>query len=177
MDNKENKGYVVDGFLFATESEAQVARKELQGILYLQKNNNLKDVKVMRQVYLKLLKQGLFHTQVGLNYLKHLQNAIGAKEGMENLPPIPVERKEIDTQSVQKMKKAMSELDDVGHKYRIRFRISLIVIMALLACVCFMIGIAATTNQPHILNYEEKIIDKYEHWEKELEEREQKLKE
>lgn len=175
-ENKEIKGYVVDGYLFETEKEAQLARKELQGIIYLQKNNNLKDIKVMKQVYEKLLKQGLFRTPVGLNYLKRLQSAIVDKEGMESVPPIPVAVKGMDGTTDLRVKRTMMELDDVGWKYRKRFRIAVAIIGILSACLVLMLAIASTTNQPNILNYEEKLIDKYEHWEQELEEREEMLK-
>lgn len=178
MDNHTDmKDLVVDGYLFATEEEAQVARKELQGIQFLQRNNNIKDIKVLKQIYQKLLQQGLFKTPIGLNYLKRLQSAIIAKEGSENITPIPVNSAKTLSATSLRERKTMMDLNDVGGIYRKRFHLALIVIAILGGCLVFMIGIAATTNQPNILNYEEKIIDKYEHWEQELNERESQLKE
>ena len=40
-----------------------------------------------------------------------------------------------------------------------------------------MFAITLTSNTPTILNYENKLIDRYEHWEQELNEREQELDE
>ena len=174
---QEPKGYVVDGYLFVMKSEAQAAQKELQGVRYLQKNNNLKDIKVVQQVYYKLLEQGIFHTPVGLNFLKSLQNQLNHKGVSEELPPIPVPRKTKEEQDVAALKKNMLQLTDVGNVYKTRFRRAMIVIVILAAAMVFMVGVAATTNQPNILNYEEKIIDKYETWQNDLEEREQKLNE
>lgn len=176
-EQKQEKGFVVDGYLFATEEEAQEARKELQGILYLQKNNNLRDAKVMLQIYQKLLEQGLFRTPIGLNYLKYLQNNIRNSNLVDSVPPIPVFRGKREEISSLNESKTMMELNDVGGMYRRRFRIAIFVIIILLAGMAAMIGIAATTNQPNILNYEQEIIDKYEQWEQELEMREKNLKE
>lgn len=176
-ENKDIKGYVVDGYLFESEKEAQTAQKELQGILYLQRNNNLKNIKVMKQIYEKLLKQGLFRTPVGLNYLKQLQTAIVEKEGAKSVSPIPVGGKGTEEVSNLRVRKTMQDLNDVGFKYRKRFRISVAVIGILSACLVFMLVLASTTNQPNILNYEEKLVDKYEHWEQELDEREKMLEE
>jgi len=179
MEEQEVQGYIVDGYLFSTEKEAKIAQKELQGIIYLQKNNDMKDLKVVKQIYQKILKQGLFKTAVGINYLKQLQNFIISKEGQDDILPIPVGDRDdsLAKNTSMRERKAYLELDDVGWKYRKRFRLAVIVIGVLSACVVFMMIVASTTNQPNILNYEEKLIDKYEHWEQELEEREKLLKE
>lgn len=179
---EDSQGYVVDGFLFADRQDAARAAKELQGILYLQRNNNLKDIRVMKQVYQKLLSQGLFRTPVGLNYLKYLQNAIAAKEGFEEVSPIPVQMYENRSadggKGTQDSNRTLHlrEMDDIGFRYRRRFRIAMAVVAVLSACLVCMLVIASTTNQPNILNYEEKLVDKYEQWEQELEERESLLK-
>lgn len=176
MDNeKEQKGYVVDGYLFATEKQAQEAKKELEGIKFLQRNNDMKDAKVLVQIYNRLLEQGLFHTPIGLNYLKYLQNAIRAGGG-EDVAPIPVRKGRTDDHDSMQFRKNMKELNDVGNVYRKRFRVAMFVISLLSACLVFMICVAATTDQPNILNYEDKIVNKYEQWEQELERREQDLK-
>lgn len=173
---EDKKGYIVDGFLFGTEKQAQTAQKELQGIRFLQKNNNMKDPKVLLQVYHKLLEQGLFSTPVGLNYLKRIQNELQAKGMEDELMPIPVASEGMDKKNPISVRKTMMELNDVGDVYKKKFQLSLIVIAILTGCLLFMVGVAATTNSPHILNYEEKMITKYEKWEQELEQREQNLK-
>lgn len=170
---KEQEGYIVEGFLFATQKEADDATKESQGIRYLQKNNNMKDTKVMEQVYTKVLEQGLFHTPVGMNYLKSLQNALRSR-GCGNLLPIPVRQAE-GSGTTFSMRRKLTGLDDVGGSYRKKYKVCIAVIAVMGACIVGMLGIAATTNQPNILNYEQKLVDKYEQWEEELENREQKL--
>ena len=47
----------------------------------------------------------------------------------------------------------------------------------MLAIIIGMFIINQTSNHPTILNYEEKIIDKYAQWEEQLDQREQELNE
>ena len=56
-------------------------------------------------------------------------------------------------------------------------RILLILCITLLLCVLGMFYVNSTINSPTILNYEEKLIDKYSSWEQELTEREAAVKE
>lgn len=49
--------------------------------------------------------------------------------------------------------------------------------LILLISVVSMMLLAATSDSVNILNYENKLIDKYSSWEQELEEREQAVKE
>lgn len=174
---EDKKEYIVDGFLFESPKQAQIARKELQGILFLQKNNNMKDPKVLLQVYNKVLEQRLFSTVVGLNSLKKIQSELQAKGVAEELLPIPVVNVGAKKDNPIRERKTMMELNDVGDVYKKKFRFSLLIIAILSACLIFMVVVASTTNSPHILNYEEKIITKYEKWEQELEQREQALDE
>lgn len=175
MDNQNETFYIVDGYLFQTEKEAQMAKKELKCVEFLQKNNNIKDPKVALEVYHKLLKQGLFCTPIGIHYLKYLQNMILSKGIVENVEPIPLKSKVKEPKITVQEKKRMLDLDDVGGVYKRKYRICLVIIGVLLTCVIGMFIIASTTTHPTILNYEEKLINKYEQWEMELEEREKNL--
>ena len=58
-----------------------------------------------------------------------------------------------------------------------RLRISLIVNLFLAVLVAGMMIITLTSDQPNIVNYENKIVDKYAQWQQELEEREQAVRE
>ena len=49
--------------------------------------------------------------------------------------------------------------------------------LILLISVVSMMLLAATSDNVNIVNYENKLIDKYSSWEQELEEREQAVKE
>lgn len=175
MANQEEKYFIVDGYLFQTEKEARMAEKELACVEFLQKNNNLKNPKVILEVYHKILEQGLFQTPVGIHYLKQLQNTILSRKIVEKLEPIPVKSDVKEAKTTIQEKNRMLNLDDVGGVYKRKYRICLGIIGVLLICVIGMFVIASTTEHPTIINYEEKLINKYEQWEMELKERENNI--
>ena len=65
---------------------------------------------------------------------------------------------------------------DDGFNYAAAFRITLGVAVILAISVIFMCVVAASTDNITILNYENKLIDRYSSWEKQLAEKEEELK-
>ena len=64
-----------------------------------------------------------------------------------------------------------------GKNYKGRCQFFMVTSLILLISVVSMLLLAATSDNVNILNYENKLIDKYSSWEQELEEREQAVKE
>lgn len=174
----ENNKFIVDGFSFQTMDEANCAKKELRGIVFLEENNNMNDVNVMIQVYNKLLQQRLFQTAVGRHYLKQIQGRILEKRPNSILEPIELERMDNNSDTGKSglgRTVRISDFIDVGLNYRKKLKLSIIVNVILLLGMAAMFMLASTSSNPNILNYETKLQDRYAQWEKELEEREQEL--
>jgi len=70
-------------------------------------------------------------------------------------------------------KKASKKTDGYRKKYEITLFISVILAVSVIG----MFIVASTSDSPTIINYENKLIDKYAAWEQELDEREAALKE
>lgn len=173
---KDVNEYIVDGYLFSTKQEAQMAKKEYDAIIYLQKMNNMNNPKVMLQVYEKMISQKLFVTPVGRDYLKSLQRRLYLKYDRKSITPIPVlGSNNITDVSVINSRKKLLEFDDVGNYYKKKIKVFIVVNIMLVTALAFMILLAATTDSAHILNYENTLINRYEHWEQELDEREEEL--
>ena len=60
----------------------------------------------------------------------------------------------------------------LAKKYRSYFRYAVIICVVFLITIGGMFYILSTTDSPTIVNYENKIIDKYSSWEEELNQRE-----
>ena len=193
MENERN--YIIDGFVFHTRKEAEKAQKEYDGIEYLRKNADLSDPDKMLQLYNRMLEQGLFETAVGLHFLRNLQTSlreipyisdevISPIDAGRQVPEAPKEqvavpeKKPVKSRRQQK-KDAQSELKQTVADTRVRakFAISLVINIILILLVGGMFFIASTTDSTTILNYKNKVINEYEDWEKELEEREQAIEE
>ncbi len=73
--------------------------------------------------------------------------------------------------------RANKDIDAKENKYRERFHISLILNIVLVAVIIILFFIAASKDNPTVLNYEEKLLNKYSSWAEELESRERELNE
>ena len=82
-------------------------------------------------------------------------------------------KEKTNNKNVTKAKSDSSEI----RRLKIVNKVLLILCITLLLCVIGMFYVSTTINSPTILDYEEKLIDKYSSWEQDLTEREQALKE
>ena len=116
------------------------------------------------------------------------------KEEEAPAPKRPVEKKEgakpapkpgAEEKASRKEKKQKEKIEDLTpekmtmalKRYKKLSRLLLIACITMLLIIIGMFAINATSQNPTILNYEEKIVDKYASWEEELDAREQELNE
>ena len=194
---------IVEGFFFADENVSQKAIKEAESVQYVKGRVDMRNPRMVLEMYRKLVAENVFETPVGLLYLKELQDYLLERPEIaeEDLEPIQVlstfgvtapagggsdgeeslewyeehlaeqvqKRRVADTRRVR----AERKLKDV----RGRLYISLACISFFVILVVGMIVITMLDKHPNIINYENKIVDKYVEWQQELEEREQAVKE
>lgn len=186
--------YCIDGFLFQTEEEAEQAQKEVEGIHYIKANLNMEDPQAVLQVYDNLIKQRLFETPVGYCFLHELKEYLVAIPAISNedIKAIPiVQTEQADLSEIKKSKKKSEKKAEKKQKqsrqktqkkeknvnYKSRCTVFMTTTLILAISVITMMILAATSDNVNILNYENKLIDKYSAWEQELDEREQALDE
>ena len=192
--------YNIGGYIFDDENKAKKAAKELKAVEYILGQIKESDERGVLTVYNKLIKQRLFSTEIGMGFLSQLrQNLVASGVFTEGeIPPLysleESQEKKLSapepeiTKEVQSPKKAKVDADkkNVGVTSeekqlirRLRFvnRLLLVLCITLLLCVIGMFYVNSTINSPTILNYEEKILDKYSAWEQDLTQREAAVKE
>ncbi len=183
--------YEAVGFAFPDEKMMEKALKEAEGIRYVKNSADLTDPQVVFRVYRQMVDQRLFETPVGYSFLYELQEYLWTNPSISNdtIPPIPVNapaavqpvapvrpqteprvRTEVKTKIVHK-----TEVKNVD--YKLKFKACLSVCVVLLLIVIGMFAVTATSGNINIVNYENALIEKYEHWEAQLQEREDKLRE
>lgn len=172
--NQEKKEFLVDGFLFQDEELAEKAKKEAAGIRYIKNKISMDDPEMVLQIYNKMIEQKMFETQVGIRYLKELQDYLEAMPAIlnEDIKPIPVE--EIIRQEFVTVKEQEDKVKKVSDG---KVRVSVMLNVILMLIIVAMFAITLTSDHPNILNYEEKLLDRYAGWEQELEEREKQVRE
>lgn len=188
MAKKENTTTIVDGFVFEDPEEAKKAQKEAEGVRYIKSKTDMENPEMVLQIYKDMIRQKVFETEVGIAYLAELQDYLKKVPYIndEDILPVPTVTRETDALVRKKAKKAEKKSANIGQNqapvtgkgvdYKKKFQISLVINVVLAVCIVCMFLINLTTNQTTILNYESKIIDKYESWEQELNERETKLR-
>ncbi len=184
MENKTEagRGIVADGFFFRDKQAAEQAQREAEGVKFIQEKIDRSQPRMVLQVYNQVVRQNMFETVVGQTYLKDLQEYLKAVPEIQpdEILPIQVEqvRHTVVLTPPKKEEPKEQVVTRVKHKdYKKSFQMSFILNIALIVCIIFMFLINLSSDSPTILNYENKLIDKYVQWEEELEEREQILRE
>ena len=183
MSEKKN-GIMINGFCFENEEEAARAKKEADGVRYLREKINTDAPESVLGIYNKMVQQRLFETAVGYTYLGELQEYLKSIPFIdaEAILPIPVQHPVLE-ESIQKKRRAErkttpeTQIQVQNFDFRKRYQAALYVCLVLFLCIVGMFAVSISSSSPTILNYETKLIDRYEQWERELEEREAALKE
>lgn len=187
--SKKEQTYVVEGFAFFSEKEAEQAKKELEGIRYIKEKTNMNNPDMVLQIYNKMVREKMFATAVGYAYLFDIQEYLRTNLNIRDEDILPIEIIHPSVQErlqevrhkhqlqIQKMKKEAKKKSVPETEMQKKYKLSLLVNLILAISVVFMFIISATSDYPTILNYEETLINRYSAWEHELTEREATLRE
>lgn len=188
--------YKVGNYEFETQTQAQVAQKEAEGIRYIRSQTNMDDPDVVLQLYNRLILKEVFVTPVGFDFLRQLQEYLNTIPYIKNedILPIPVYRPELveeedpeqeravkaraEKRRRKKEKEFRAQQKRKNRDYHGAYVVSTFfaVVFALVIAGMFAITYLSDDNVI-ILNYENAIIDKYEDWQQSLDERERQLDE
>lgn len=182
MSNTTMKtGNTVNGFVFRNAAEAEQAKKEADGVTYICDKVNMDEPEMVLQIYNKMIQQRLFETAVGFAYLKELQEYLETIPFINNedILPIIVQHPVLEENLAKRSKasKTAEKPKILNGDYKKKFHVAAFISGILTVCIIAMFVITATTNNATILNYESQLIDKYEHWEQELLDRETAISE
>ncbi len=197
--------YKVGGFIFDNEETAKKAAKELKATQYiLDQLKNADDAAVL-SIYRRLLSQNIFETDLGLAFLKQLEDNLVASGLLEaRMSSISHEDSEVQVEKTAlfepsskevglkknnkisssktkktKSKKKLKGQPSIEERYKrlcIINKILIVICIGLVISIAAMFYINSTINSPTILNYEEQILNKYSNWEQELNKREEALR-
>lgn len=194
--------YIVDGYTFETKQQEQQAQRELEGVKFIKKELDMGKPELVLEIYNHILKEKMFSTPIGYTFLRELQEYLLASPRIDNRYVHPIDfqpmiqsSKESDKEALklqrekrrqqerekkkqlkEKKKLSKAERDNQAGKYRRLFHQSVVINIALLAVILGMFLLVHYSDVPTIIDYENKLIDKYEQWETQLNEREQQLR-
>lgn len=174
MKNEER--LIVDGYLYGNADDVNRAKEEKKTVKFLQSKINYEDIQNALKIYDKAIKDKIFKTPVGFEFLKVMRFEM-IRHGMpaENIQPIPlyvVFSKEVEQRPIR-----IFQVKEQSGNLKESLRISLWVNIALGILVVGMFMITLFGDNTNILNYKYKIENEYVNWEQELEEREAVVRE
>ncbi len=176
-------------YQFENKDVYEQALMEEKVIKSMRSKFNLMDGKVAQKVYCKAVEEHVFTTVVGYAFLNELRNTavIWGKIPPERLPVIPVKGSLGEVVVQQARPSGVRAADGSRFKrlyegQRLINKKLKVVVFALVAIVIAIV-VMDVKSEYSVFTYftdykakmEEELIDKYEHWEKELTEREAAL--
>ena len=178
--------YELDSYTFESRETYDVAKRELDIINMLRDKVDLTDPKSVLKVYNKFVSEKTFVTIVGYAFLNELRTVLieAGVASEASLGAIPIRERKASTgdvmptrpQGESKFKRMYEHQTLVNTKIKI----------ALVAVIVLMIGLVGITMATdksvftyftdYKSNMEEEIINKYEKWEEELQQREDAIR-
>lgn len=177
MAEKDN--LLVNGYRFGSFKDAQIAEEEIKKAKYFETRLTGKTGRNRLAVYDQILDKKVFHTPIGWEYLRYMQEEMqGLGISEEEIRPIPmyltfVHEEEQEAEKPVRQRIRPSRRNDIMRKYRITLLLN--VLLGILVVAMFAITI--NSDNPNILNYKNAIVNQYATWEQELTERENAVRE
>lgn len=182
----------IDCFLFATEDTYETAKREKIVIEKIRKKYDVRNKQVALKIYRKAVKDNSFSTLVGYAFLEELyHNMEMAGVEVQELPPVFTEKKEEGEKessssqirihkNAQERKNSKWKLLYEGQK---RINKHLKIAIAMLVILILSLFVIEYKSQYSIFTYftdykskmEQELIDQYENWEEQLQQREDAL--
>lgn len=169
-----DEGREVDGFIFATLSDANIAREEIKKIKYIAEKLDYQNPESVLTIYNKMIANRVLVTPIGHAFLRELQmflytNTDISDEDVKDIPLYtvygtkPGELSKLDSLYVKPKEKKT---------YRKEYITAVWISITLGFLVIAMFIITLKADNPNILNYKNALLDQYSTWEQELTERE-----
>lgn len=186
----EEQQKVINGYLFETNQEYIKAQREKQVVDQMKKTMDWKNPETAYKLYRKILDKNSFTTIIGIHFLWELRSVIlrsGMKVEAEELfvPVKGMEIAELEADNTDVNNQLGSSLAQITfqnaqtekyktmmEKYQSSNKIKNIIIVFLVFIIAGMLLISQFTPYSIFTDYENRIINQYEEWEKELEARE-----
>lgn len=186
---EENRGIHSNGFYYQDVEAGEIAQREEKAIDYLREQCLTATPEKVLTIYDKLLDSSLFKTESGIVFLHQLRESLLVDGSIDAslIRDIPISREISDDEKEKTLKKhelekqnnelALKKKDEIISKYRNRFRVGMIFSALCVVAIVAMFLILKSTKMPTIMNYEDKIVNKYSKWDEELKAREKAVRE
>ena len=176
MDKEQQKANTVNGYIFGSAGDVELANQELNAAKYIEKKISDKNVNTVLAIYRAALDKKMFRTPVGYSYMHELQKKlINGGVNPEEIDPIPLYQVFSNLTDEKPKRVIPVKKKREPDQKKIAMLTLVNIILAVLVIVMFFISMSG--SRPTVLNYRQAIENEYSSWKEELDEREQAIKE
>lgn len=172
---------IVEGYKFNSTTDAEAAKDEVKKISYIESHINYENPESVLTIYEKVIKNRIFVTPIGFDYLKKVQKFLKECPDVEDekISPLPLNNVYILEKQMKEAPKPKPKIIPAKkrNKEQDRFFISLAVNVALAILLIATFIMAMTSDNPNVINYKVNLENRYSEWEAELTEREKAVRE
>ena len=102
---RDDKRFILDGFVFSTRKDYERACKEKETIEYLVANSNMSDMKAVLKIYNKAVEKKSFQTVIGLEFIENmrkrlLSSGIVKENQLAYVPVVPRVKEKMSGKSI-----------------------------------------------------------------------------
>ena len=173
-DERTDANFIVGGYDFLSELDAQKASLDLSKIKVLEERVKASRPNDIKAVYEKAIENKIFKSPIGWQYLARLREKLYASGfSEEELIPIPIpvsltRHSAFENLSVQQRIKPDSRDSKAEFKRLFPYILNIFLLIIVIA----MFIIASTSDSDNILNYKRNVTNRYSSWEQDLTQRE-----
>lgn len=168
-----NDDLIVEGYAFLTPADAEIARREVETIEYIESNMTYTNMSKIMQLYDRALDTKMFVTPIGWNYLSKLRDILienGYVEAeIRSIPIYNVFSRDGENTSI---KQKITAPRVQNNQYRGKLVVCIAVIVILICTIIGMFYISMASDTPNMINYRNAIVNEYAQWEQEIKDRE-----
>ena len=178
-NNNPSGNYIVGGYEFLNENDAQKASMDLSKIKLLEERVKASKPGDIKVVYEKAIENKIFKSPIGWQYLMNLRDKLlesGFSE--EDIIPLPLDisfTRHSAFENLAVKQRIKPEPQKNGSDFGKVFSIILNIVLIILVGVMFYI--TSNSESDNIINYKRNITNRYSAWDEELKEREKAVRE
>lgn len=177
MDKEQQASSSVNGFVFGSPTDVELAKQELNTAKYIDNKISDKNATTVLAIYKAALEKKIFRTPIGYSYLHELQKKmIGMGIEQENIDPIPLYQIFNNSKIEEKAPRVVT-VKKKKEPYERKNALLTVVNFILILMIIVMFLISLSGKRPTVLNYRRAIENEYSSWKQELDEREMAIKE
>lgn len=177
MDKEQEELFKVNGFIFGSAEDTELAKQELNAARYIEKKLENKSAETILAIYKASIDKKMFRTPVGYAYLHELQKRMSMagipKEQYGGIPLYQIFNNRHEGEKAPRVIKVKKDMEPLKKRNILLTVVNVILVLLVVA----MFAISLSGNRPTVLNYRRTIENEYSSWKQQLDEREKAIRE